>query len=229
MSKRKLAIIFPAILGCSLILAVAGLIKVRANLKKTESERDALKADMVRISQSFENARSELAAVMKARDELKDKVTQLQERVENLHASVEQLQDKLKKEAEEVVNSKLYGVVFTTGINEKRNLPENDLDKISINEETIYVFCKWRLSLGEHTYKIKIFDGSGELVHEADYEVVPTEHTWNTWRGYYINKYVDKPGQWRCEVYLDGRKAGEKHLTVLAEDEGSSIEQLVPE
>jgi len=137
------------------------------------------------------------------------------------------LQDELKKHVKEPSDSKLYGVIFTTGLTED-NMPMNDLTEISINEERIYVFAKWRLSLGEYNYTVKIFDDLGKLINENQLKFTPQTTTWNTWSWYNINKYMDKPGEWKFEIYLDGQKMTEEHLTVLPQNESNSIEQRVP-
>ena len=115
------------------------------------------------------------------------------------------------------IDSRLYGIVFTTGMTDS-NVPKNDLQQISLNEKCLYIFMKWRLSLKNHYYTVKISDSSGEIIYETKYYLAPTQPTWRTWPSYFLIKYIDKPGRWKVEVYLDGQKVGEKFLTVVAEE-----------
>ncbi len=194
MTKTKLTIIFLTVVVCLLIvISWLGYLQ-----QKAVAETTKLKTDL-------QKTKSELFRVTEARDKLLEQLAQLT------------LENKLQKEADEAIDSELCGIVFTTGWNEGENVPQNDLKEISINEKLLYVFCKWRLSLREHTYTIKIFDESKQIIFEKKYDLKPTEPTWNTWRYYYINKYLDKPGRWTVEIYLDGRKVGEKSINVLPE------------
>ena len=234
MKKKKLTIMFLAALCLSLSLtgckdaekekaiaeaeeAKAKLATVSIALEKAGNEKKALEAEMTTISETLKKSNLELDNVTQARDQLNEQVIKLQEQIEQLQVSIEQLKNQLKEKAEEVINSKLYGIVFTTGWREDMKSPTNDLEEISINEKLLYVFCKWRLSLKDHTYTIKIFDESKQIIYEKKNDLKPTESTWNTWPGYHINKYLDKPGRWTAEVYLDGRKVGEKSINVLPE------------
>lgn len=194
MTKTKLTIIFLTVVACLLIvIGWLGYLQ-----RKAFAETTRLKTDL-------QKTKSELFRVMEARDKLLEHLAQLT------------LENKLQKEADEAIDSELCGIVFTTEWNKGENVPQNDLKEISINEKLLYVFCKWRLSLREHTYTIKILDESKQIIFGKKYDLKPTEPTWNTWRSYYINKYLDKPGRWTVEIYLDGRKVGEKSINVLPE------------
>jgi hypothetical protein len=111
-------------------------------------------------------------------------------------------------------NSSLYGIVFTTALTSDK-LPKNDLQEISLKEKRFFIFMKWFFSLEEHCYTVKIFDDAGKLIYQKEYCFKPTEPIWHTWPEYELNRYVDKPGRWKVEIFLDGKKAGEKFLTVL--------------
>jgi len=202
MLKKIFVVIFAAALSCLLAL-------------------------MVWLYIEKQKAIAEAVQVKGARNQLQYKVTTLEKEAKMLQAKMGDLESQLKKKAEDVVNSTLIGTTFTTGISEV-NIPNNNLQQISINEKRLYVFMKWRLSKEDHYYKVKIFDGSEKLVSEVEYKVRPEQPIWNTWIWYSISKYVDTPGQWKVEVYLDGRKAGEKYLTVLSESEPNEVPEVVP-
>jgi hypothetical protein len=110
--------------------------------------------------------------------------------------------------------SKLNSIVFTTGLN-SNNDPLNNLSQISINTERIYIYARWRLSLEYHDIIIKLFDEPGKLLFQNRNNRVPYITNWRTWAWYKIKKDTDKPGQWKTEIYLDGKKVGEKYLNVL--------------
>lgn len=226
MHSAKITIILPVLL-C--FLALAGckdvekenaikeaaelknkLEKTTVALKEAQNDKEALIAEMATITKALEKSNSELTVATQERNRLEEQVKQLQ-------GSVEKLQNQIKKEAEDAVNSKLLGIVFTTNIGGEKSYPQNSLEEITINEKCLYVFCKWRLSVKDHTYAIRILDDSKQIVFERKYELKPKEPVWNTFPGYYINKHVDKPGRWTVEVYLDGRKMGEKSITVLGQ------------
>lgn len=111
-------------------------------------------------------------------------------------------------------NSTLYGIVFTTSLTPDK-MPQNDLQQISLNEKRFFIFMKWFFSLEEHCYVLKITDDAGRIIYDKQYCFTPTEPVWYTWPEYNLNRYIDKPGRWKIEVYLDGKKAGEKFLTIL--------------
>jgi len=194
---------------------------VTAQLQETSAQKDKIQSTLQSTSTEKDLLQSNLDSTSIALDQEKTKAVDLQNRINTLQAKIDQLNDQLKEKAEEEINSKLYGIVLTTKVN-KRHRPEISLEKISINEQLLYIFAKWRLSLKTHHYTVKIFDGSEELIFEKKYTTKPDEPTWNTWPGYYINKYTDKPGLWKVELYLDGRKVGEKSITVTTEPKSSS-------
>ncbi len=234
MTKNKLTIIFLIVLACLLIVtgwlgyqqqkSLAETTQLKTDLGQTRSElstviqaRDKLQEDLGQMTRERNDLVGRIdvanATINKLESQLDDQTT----KAADLQAAIAQLKNKLKDKAEETVNSKLLGIVFTTGWNEGDKVPKNDLKEISINEKTLYVFCKWRLSLKDHTYAFKIFDESKEIVTERQFDLKPTEPVWNTWAWYYINKYIDKPGLWTVEIYLDGHKVGEKSINVLPE------------
>jgi len=109
-----------------------------------------------------------------------------------------------------------YRVVFTTGISEDKN-PINDLTKISISEKRMYVFSRWTGLKLNKTHKLtsKIFDDSGTLLLQSQYDFTPKKSNWNVWNNYKLDQHTDKPGRWKFEIYLDDIKRIDKTLTVL--------------
>jgi len=250
MTKNKLTIIFLIVLAGLLIVigwlgfqqqkAAAKTAKSKTELIKVKTDLEKAESELVRITQAREKLEEQLTQLTKERDDVANQAKDAQATIDNLkvqlkdqiakadglQAIIDQLENKLKKEAEEIKDTKLLGLIFTTGLTDN-NTPENSLTEIPINEERIYIFTKWQLSLKEHNYVAKIFDDSGKLISERRYKFIPQQTIWNTWSWYTINKHIDKPGRWKIEVYLDGRKMGESYLMVLPQEEGDSIERPV--
>jgi len=111
-----------------------------------------------------------------------------------------------------------YRVIFTTGLNEDKK-PVNNLKNISFNEEAIYIYVTWfAISKEKHDLHYYIYDGSGTLAYSSQYSFEPTESTWNTWEKYSIKHNIDKPGNWKFIIHLDGKKVMQKSLVVTTVD-----------
>lgn len=121
--------------------------------------------------------------------------------------------------AEEVTAAhRVASVVFTTGLT-KENQPENNLTKVSLDKERIYIFVRWKFDLEKQKSFIvsyRVFDGSGNYVNSMGRAFFPRTEDWNSWYRVYLRKNLNHtPGNWRFEVYLDDRKMVEKYLNVL--------------
>jgi hypothetical protein len=111
-------------------------------------------------------------------------------------------------------DSKFNWFVYATAL-DSNSFPLNNISKISINRGRIFLFASFRLSLEYHDIIFKLFDESGKLLfqHRSSSAVYTTRC--GVWARYDIKKDRDKPGKWKTEIYLDGKKAGEKYITVL--------------
>jgi len=113
---------------------------------------------------------------------------------------------------------RVASVVFTTGLT-KENQPENNLTKVSLDKERIYIFVRWKLNLEKQKSFIvsyRVFDGSGNYVNSWGNAIFPGAEDWNSWYRVYFRKNLNHaPGNWRFEVYLDDQKMVEKYLNVL--------------
>jgi hypothetical protein len=99
-----------------------------------------------------------------------------------------------------------YRIIFCTGIDEE-HLPINDLESISLIEDNhVYIYVKWSISVGTYSYLCKVHDGAGKEVFRGKMEFSPTDPDWNTWSWFTLNPYIDSPGLWRFEIYIDGKK-----------------------
>ena len=121
-----------------------------------------------------------------------------------------------------------YRPIFTTGI--QNELPIDNVDEISIDTERIYIFVYWyNLKAGKnYQYKCNIYDGEGFLIATSSMKFKPTDTSWNTWTWYYISSSVDKPGEWKFEIFLKNKKVFEKYLTVLPPDEINANGPTIP-
>lgn len=111
------------------------------------------------------------------------------------------------------VTPELYRVIFTTYL-DSNNEPTNDLKEISIKDERIYTFMRWNISTEKHNVGIIVSDGVGKIVHKSDRDFTPTDTDYNSWNWVTINEKVDKPGNWKFEIFMDGEKVAEKKLLV---------------
>lgn len=109
--------------------------------------------------------------------------------------------------------------IFTTGINEKQR-PVDNIEDIALSEDKVYIFTYWHsITNEEHEYKCKIYDGTGKIVLTNQINFTPHKNSYHTWTWRTFNKYTDKPGNWKFEIFLDGKKVIEKSLVVLNRDE----------
>lgn len=108
-----------------------------------------------------------------------------------------------------------YRTAFTTAL-DSHNYPVNNLREISIQEDRIYLCIFWRfLPKGKHHYRIQLFDGSGAQVWSYEMTRVNNDEEFNSWFWYPPKETIDIPGRWRFEIFLDGKKTIEEHLSVV--------------
>ncbi len=109
-----------------------------------------------------------------------------------------------------------YEALFTSGLDEN-NRPIDNIKEISMEEKVVYFYIAWAgLRNREYRIKNKIYDGSGDLVFSYSDSYRPyADGLLNTPIWYSFNKFVDTPGYWRFEVYVDNKAIFEKPLEVL--------------
>lgn len=129
--------------------------------------------------------------------------------------------DKTKSEQSVGASADQYleirAVHFTSGLSRGR-WPMNSLSEFHLDQPEIYLWVQMRIYPGLHIMGARIFDGSGELVHLASWDISPTDishNSWVVWIRYTIRKGVDVPGMWKFELYADGRIILEEKLKVL--------------
>jgi seryl-tRNA synthetase len=198
--------------------AQAELDKTKAQLQKTTAERDNLAAELKKLNEKCNSMAADTNNLKKAIEDTKTQLNNvtasresLQEKVTSLLSTVQKLQENVKD-----TEPALYKVVFTTALTED-NVPINDLKEVSINQKRFYVFIKWRLPIADHVYEIKIFDGSGKMASDSPVKFTAQTTISNTWYEYAINKYIDQPGKWKFEIYLDGKKMAEEFINVTSD------------
>jgi hypothetical protein len=104
--------------------------------------------------------------------------------------------------------------VFTTAVNNGR--PVDDITEISIDAKRVFIFVSWRgLTNDQHLHACKIFDGQGRRVENDTMQFTPTRRVWRAWNWHDFNQSVDAPGDWNFQVFLDGRQVIDKNLKVL--------------
>jgi len=197
----------------------AELEKTQAQLQKTTADRDITAAELKKLT-------AEYSALVADANTLRQSLTQTAAQLESVTAERNNLNDQielLKAELlklQEITNQTepaLYKVVFTTALSED-NIPLDELKEVSLNQKRFTVFIRWRLPIGDHTYQVKIFDGSGKLASDNPVKFHASATIASTWYEYAVNKYVDQPGKWKFEIFLDGKKMTEEFLDVLPAD-----------
>jgi len=105
--------------------------------------------------------------------------------------------------------------IFTAGLNE-RNRPIDNIEEISITADRIYIFTYWHdISPEKHDYLCNMYDAAERLVFQHKMDINPQKDKYYTWTYHSLNKFAEKPGEWRFEIYLDDKKEIEKYLVVL--------------
>lgn len=109
-----------------------------------------------------------------------------------------------------------YRAIFTNGLDEN-NEPLNNLKEVSMEEKSIYLYVMWySLPRENHQYVCNIYDGAGDLVRQTRMDFSPVEDTHYTYTSYQIRRNVDSPGEWKFEIFLNGVKVIDRHITVAS-------------
>jgi len=82
---------------------------------------------------------------------------------------------------------------------------------------TFYIYTRWySINPGRnYEYRIKLFDGSGNIVWDSRTSLEPDDYTCSIWSSYRPDIRTEKAGQWKAEIYLEGQKMGEKIFSVI--------------
>ena len=109
-----------------------------------------------------------------------------------------------------------YRLVITSGLAENK-YPIDKLDSIPIDLEKFIIFVQWfHIATTNHNCLWELYNNDGEIVHTSSYEFIPNQNSWNAWTTYYFKQALDKPGEWRFVVYLDGIKHIDSKIQVVA-------------
>jgi len=84
-----------------------------------------------------------------------------------------------------------------------------------MSEPRVYILVRWKIPKGKYHYVCKIFDAASNKVSDKSMEFYPTQNNWNTWSWYQFNTYVDEPGIWKFEIYIDGKKYVNESFSVV--------------
>ncbi len=189
---------------------------VEDTLAETNKQRDTLKQEIESLSASLKNTKENLSETTQLYNTLKDKLAKLEEENGSLKTTIEDLKINLKSKLEDEVKCELSGIVFASEI-DREGLPLDDFRVFFLEKKHFWIFSKWILTVKEHNVTVKLYDSEGKLLREIPRVFTPETTTCNTRHFYTINKYLDKPGKWKVELYLNGNKMGEKNLMVMAE------------
>ncbi|HMV39344.1 hypothetical protein [Plasticicumulans sp.] len=106
-------------------------------------------------------------------------------------------------------------VVLTTGLNDRQQ-PVNAVEALSLDQERFHVFTQWnQLAPGEHTQLVRVLDGERKPVFSDAQRFTADNVSRSTVSSFQINRYLQQPGQWQVEVYLDNERFAQKGVKVL--------------
>ncbi len=108
---------------------------------------------------------------------------------------------------------KAHHVIFTTGLDIDSN-PIDNVEEITLDEQKIYIYVKWKLPLIKRVQKTKIFDGANNLIYSTEFSFTPETVNWDTWTWHKINKIMDKEGTWKFQIFSDDKLVIEKTIVV---------------
>ncbi|MCP4712247.1 MAG: hypothetical protein GY869_26795 [Planctomycetes bacterium] len=109
-----------------------------------------------------------------------------------------------------------YKLTFAAALDEN-NDPLHPVEDAAIGSDRIVFYNTWiNLSLDrEYIYSSKVFDGNSETAFIGEgFSFTPTTDPYYTWTRYNFDQFVDSPGQWCYEAYLDGEKMIDTTVTV---------------
>ena len=95
------------------------------------------------------------------------------------------------------------------------------ISQISLGRKHVYVIAEWgsHLNKGQsYVVQYSVFYPSGKekvLRPRNIHGIHPRSATWRTWKKIPLDKRSEKPGDWRFEIHLGGRKIAERLLKVL--------------
>ncbi len=105
--------------------------------------------------------------------------------------------------------------VFTTGLNDRQQ-PVNSIEAIGLDQERFYVYTAWnQLAPGEHKVMARVLDADGKTVLSDSQRLNAQNVSASSVSQFQLNRYLQKPGRWTVEVYLDNERYVERSLKVL--------------
>ena len=118
----------------------------------------------------------------------------------------------------EEANGDKYQVAFATALNEK-NEPVDNLQEISMYEETVYMHISWWfLTPGnEYHYILNCYNNfNSELIFTNEINFFPDDASHYTWTWFKPNKFIAHiPGRWKFEIFLNEDKMLERLISII--------------
>lgn len=105
--------------------------------------------------------------------------------------------------------------VLTTGLNDRQQ-PVNAVEALSLDQDRFYVYTQWnQLAPGEHAVLVRVLDGEHKPVLSDVQRFAPDNVSRATVSAFQLNRYLQKPGEWLVEVYLDNERYVQRSIKVL--------------
>lgn len=109
---------------------------------------------------------------------------------------------------------------FATAAFEKE-VPNSDervpITSATFNDFVCFVVTDVSTPDGDHSYRLVIYDGAGNEVHQSVNRVTATDHKWRYATCVTYKKNRDKPGTWWYVAELDDQPLVSKELVVIAD------------
>ncbi len=94
--------------------------------------------------------------------------------------------------------------LFTSAV--KDSAPTDELERASFDMGSLTLFIRWQgLPPSEHDYRLLVTDGKGQTAWDSDWKFSSGRGSKSTWSTHRFRPGVEAPGNWRFQVFLDGK------------------------
>ncbi|OCQ23761.1 hypothetical protein A7985_07420 [Pseudoalteromonas luteoviolacea] len=110
-----------------------------------------------------------------------------------------------------------YRVFVTSGL-DSSGLPVDKIDTIKLDHEQFYVYSEWNVPAGKYRYSCVIYDGNRNIVNSQHNTYESDGGNLSFWCSHYLDKSVNKPGDWYAEMGIEGYGTAEIYFNVQEDD-----------
>lgn len=111
-----------------------------------------------------------------------------------------------------------YKITITSGIDSDGN-PIDKLDRLPLTNEFYYICIDWtNVPKSNFINTCMIYDGEGQKIYQNKIDISNIDGNYSTTTSFKINSYIDEPGLWKIEVYIDKTIVIEKYVEVYIQE-----------